>query len=402
MPMLATTSSRRRVPSPARRHGRSVALILLLLGGGGVAAPAPSPAELEALRGRIRVLQQDLEATRGEHDRERQRLRETETQIGNLHRDRQRIERGLVAQQARLDELERERAAQARAVAGQRRELADQVRAAYVMGRQEQLKLVLNQEDPARLGRMLGYYGYFNRARLERIEAIERALTRLRDVETQVLAEQGRLDALRQRHQQSAAALEAERQTRADLLATLNGRIESQDRELARRQADAARLAKLLDSLRQALAEVPPVEVERTPFAKRRGVLGWPAPGAFNARFGQSRGVGGVTWQGVVIDAAEGGDVHAVAPGRVAFADWLRGYGLLMILDHGDGYMTLYGYNQALNKEVGDWVEEGEAIASVGRSGGNAQAGLYFEIRHRGRPVNPARWCRADPGRRSG
>ena len=106
--------------------------------------------------------------------------------------------------------------------------------------------------------------------------------------------------------------------------------------------------------------------------------------------------------QGVVIDAGEGGDVRAVSHGRVAFADWLRGYGLLMILDHGDGYMTLYGYNQALNKEVGDWVEEGEVIASVGRSGGNAQAGLYFEIRHRGRPVNPKRWCRADPQRRTG
>lgn len=387
---------------PAIRRCRMVALLWLLLAGIAAAAPAPSAEELEALRGRIRALQAELEATRGDHDRERQRLRATEVQIGNLHRDLERVERSLAVHQARLDELERERAAQARAVASQRRELASQVRAAYLMGRQEQLKLILNQEDPARLGRVLGYYGYFNRARLARIEAIEGALTRLRAVEAQVLAEQGRLAALHQRHLESAAALDAERRARGELLATLSGRIESQDRELARHQADEARLTKLLDSLREALEELPAVEVERTPFAKLRGGLAWPAPGGFSVNFGQSRGVGGVRWQGVVIAAAEGGDVHAVSHGRVAFADWLRGYGLLMILDHGDGYMSLYGYNQALNKEVGDWVEPGEVIASVGRSGGNAQAGLYFEIRHRGRPVDPTRWCRADGNRRRG
>jgi septal ring factor EnvC (AmiA/AmiB activator) len=366
------------------------------------AAPAPSAEDLEALRGRIRDLQVELETTRGKQDHERQRLRETEVQIGNLHRDRRRIEHDLGRHQSRLTELERERTAQDRAIAGQRRELANQVRAAYAMGRQEQLKIVLNQEDPARLGRVLGYYGYFNRARLERIGAIETALARLQEVEAEVLAERARLDALRERHDDSAKALEAEREARGALLALLSGRIEDQDRELARQRDDEARLAKLLDSLQQALDDVPTVEVERTPFAKRRGGLGWPASGGFSVRFGQSRGVGGVRWQGVVIDATEGRDVHAVSHGRVAFADWLRGYGLLMILDHGDGYMTLYGYNQTLNKEVGDWVEEGEAIASVGRSGGNAQAGLYFEIRHRGRPVNPARWCRANRGRRTG
>jgi len=385
-----------------------------------VAAPSPSPEELEALRGRISTLQGELEKARGKQDRERQRLRKTETQIGNLHRDRRRIEHDLANRQARLVELERERIAQARAVATQRRELAGQVRAAYAMGRQEQLKIagqvraayamgrqeqlkiVLNQEDPARLGRVLGYYGYFNRARLARIEAIETALTRLQQVETEVLAERARLDSLRQRHDTSARALEAEHRARKALLATLTGRIENRDRELARHVADEARLSKLLDSLQQALDDIPAVDVERTPFAKRRGGLGWPAPGAFSVRYGQSRGVGSVRWQGVVIAAAEGRDVQAVSHGRVAFSDWLRGYGLLMILDHGDGYMTLYGYNQALNKEVGDWVEEGEVIASVGRSGGNAQAGLYFEIRHRGRPINPARWCRADRKRRTG
>ena len=403
MPTPTITPSTSSAPRSIHQHGGWIAAVLwFVLATAAVAAPSPSPEELEALRGRISTLQGELEKARGKQDRERQRLRKTETQIGNLHRDRRRIEHDLANRQARLVELERERIAQARAVAAQRRELAGQVRAAYAMGRQEQLKIVLNQEDPARLGRVLGYYGYFNRARLARIEAIETALTRLQQVETEVLAERARLDSLRQRHDTSARALEAEHRARKALLATLTGRIENRDRELARHVADEARLSKLLDSLQQALDDIPAVDVERTPFAKRRGGLGWPAPGAFSVRYGQSRGVGSVRWQGVVIAAAEGRDVQAVSYGRVAFSDWLRGYGLLMILDHGDGYMTLYGYNQALNKEVGDWVEEGEVIASVGRSGGNAQAGLYFEIRHRGRPINPARWCRADRKRRTG
>jgi septal ring factor EnvC (AmiA/AmiB activator) len=389
-------------PSRKPRLARGLLLLVAMLSGALAAAPAPSPEELEALRGRIKALQSELDATRGEQDRERERLRATEVQIGNLTRDRSRIERDLERHQERLAGLERERAAQARAIAGQQRQLAAQVRAAYAMGRQEQLKIVLNQEDPARLGRVLGYYGYFNRARLARIEAIEKALDRLQQVEGEVRAERERLDALHERHRESAAALERERRSRAELLEQLASRIQDQDLELARRRADEARLAKLLDSLQEALDELPAVEVERVPFGKQRGRLAWPATGRFSLGYGQARGVGGVRSQGVVIDAGEGGDVRAVSHGRVAFADWLRGYGLLMILDHGDGYMTLYGYNQALNKEVGDWVEEGEVIASVGRSGGNAQAGLYFEIRHRGRPVNPKRWCRADPQRRTG
>jgi septal ring factor EnvC (AmiA/AmiB activator) len=395
MPMPATTP-----PTSSPRPPRLPLLALLLVAAS--AHGAPSEAELETLRERIGALQAELAEARGAQDRERQRLRDTETQIGRLHRDRTRIERDLDHHRERLAGLEGDYAEQARAIAGQRRALAAQVRAAHAMGRQEQLKIVLNQEDPARLGRMLGYYGYVNRARLERIAAIEAAQERLRRVETELLVEQERLIELQRRHQASAAALETERATREQLLAKISGNIESRDRELARTRADEARLARLLGSLQQALDDIPDAAVERTPFAGQRGRLAWPARGGYSARFGRSRGVGGTRWQGVVIGADEGGDVRAISHGRIAFADWLRGYGLLLIVDHGDDYMSLYGYNQALNKEVGDWVEEGEVIASVGRSGGNARAGLYFEIRHRGRPVNPERWCRAGGPRRAG
>ncbi|HEY5789662.1 MAG TPA: peptidoglycan DD-metalloendopeptidase family protein [Gammaproteobacteria bacterium] len=394
------------VPGPLRRPGRRWLLPGLLLGlllAGAPAAAEPDQgareAELEQLRGRIRALQQELASTRGEHDQVRERLQATEQQIAALHRDLARTESALGAQERRLATLQGERQVRLEALAGQRTALAEQVRAAYAMGRQERLKIVLNQQDPALLGRMLGYYDYFNRARLARIDAIEDLLERLRAIEEELEVERERLAALYARHQASAAALEQERAARADLVATLAGEIADKDRQLERFRNDEARLAQLLASLQRALDDIPASAAERKPFASLRGRLEWPASGRHGARFGQRRGIAGTAWQGVLIEAAEGGAVRAVSHGRVAFADWLRGFGLLLILDHGDGYMSLYGHNQGLNKEVGDWVQTGEVIASVGRSGGRERPGLYFEIRHRGQPVNPARWCRA-PARR--
>jgi len=355
---------------------------------------AATEAQLEKLRARIHGLQKELDSTRGEYDRRSGQLRRTEKQMATLHLDLARTERALGESERRLTVLEDDRRRHVVALGEQRGALAEQVRAAYATGRQERLKILLNQQDPARLGRMLGYYDYLNRARVARITAIEQLLDRLQAVEHEAAAERERFAALRERHRLSASALQDERKARAEVVATLAGEIADKGRELARFRADEARLAGLIESLQRALDDIPTVAPPQRPFGELRGRLTWPADGRLGARFGQRRPVVGLAWQGVMIEAREGQAVRAVAHGRVAFADWLRGYGLLLILDHGDGYMSLYGYNQALNKEVGDWVEEGETIATVGRSGGRQRAGLYFEIRHRGKPVNPARWCR--------
>jgi septal ring factor EnvC (AmiA/AmiB activator) len=176
------------------------------------------------------------------------------------------------------------------------------------------------------------------------------------------------------------------------LLAALEREIGAKDRRLKALVEDEARLQRVLATLRRALADLPRGFDAEKPFPTQRGHLPWPASGSVKAAFGARRGVGELKWNGILIAAPEGRAVHAVHRGRVAFADWLRGFGLLMIVDHGDGYMSLYGHNQHLLKEVGEWVEAGEAVASVGASGGRAESGLYFEIRHDGRPVDPVRW----------
>jgi septal ring factor EnvC (AmiA/AmiB activator) len=249
---------------------------------------------------------------------------------------------------------------------------------------------------------MLTYFGYFSRARAEKIDAMKTSLERLQtlqgDIEEKTLA----LSRLRNSQRTRMARLAEQKQLRAKAVAALRQQLAKQGGALKRLQADEQRLQELVHSLQNLLADIPSDAAHNKPFNAMKGALRWPARGQLSARFGAPRGDSGLTWQGVLITAPEGGKVHAVAQGRVAFADWMRGFGLLLIIDHGDGYMSLYGHNQALYKEVGEWVDTGEVVATLGASGGQIQAGLYFELRHRGRPVNPRKWCRGKPSRVAG
>ncbi|MEE8429334.1 MAG: peptidoglycan DD-metalloendopeptidase family protein [Gammaproteobacteria bacterium] len=194
-----------------------------------------------------------------------------------------------------------------------------------------------------------------------------------------------------------AENLEKTRIARAEVLAQLKKQIRRKDREMRQLKIDEQRLQELIDNISEALAASASEMADQISFAKRKGRLQWPVNGKLVTRYGQDRNVGDLKWRGVLIRAPEGSDVYAVSQGRVAFADWLRGFGLLIILEHGDGYMSLYGYNQLLHKEVGDWVSGGELISNVGVSGGQTEPGLYFELRHKGRPVNPAAWLQGSP-----
>lgn len=391
---------------PFTHHARLLVLLVLL-----VLAPAAvgdtssdgRARELAALRDRIAGLQQELEATRDAHDRRRGELRAVEKRLAALATAQRAGKRQLVESRARLATLDGERQAMRADIDRQRAALLVQVRTAYTLGRQPQLKAILNQQEPARLGRMLGYYGYLHRARTDRIATVERALAGLRAVQTRILDEETRLRALGLRQQREADAIADERAARAMVVAKLDAEIADQGRRLQRYRSDEQRLAGLLTRLRQAIDETAPeAPVTGAPFPQLRGKLAWPTKGRLLARYGQRRGSGPLNWQGLLIGAREGAAVRAVAHGRVAYADWLRGYGLLLIIDHGDGYMSLYGYNQALRRGVGDWVEAGEEIASAGSSGGQARSALYFELRHAGRPVDPAKWWRASTGAASG
>jgi len=262
-------------------------------------------------------------------------------------------------------------------------------------GRDELFKLLLSQESPATLGRMLVYFDYYNRARSVRIDSVAGELAKLAELDGETTRVEAELAALETAQASEVAALEKSRDERRAAVAKLDADIRDGTAAVAKLRAEEKRLADVVTRLTEVMAGFP-VDTDE-PFARSKGKLAWPVQGRVAGDFGQPRGAGPVKWNGVLLETAAGTPVRAVHRGRVAFADWLQGLGLLVIVDHGGGYLSLYGHNEALLKESGDWVEPGEAIAQVGDTGGQSRAGLYFEIRYNGEPVNPNPWIAKRP-----
>ncbi|MFN2308720.1 MAG: murein hydrolase activator EnvC [Gammaproteobacteria bacterium] len=387
-------------PERPRARRRVLALCLLLVAASPVSAaddPRKASAELTELRARIGVLQDRLQATRTQESTLATQVREIEQRIGARSRELRAVQARLADGERRLDALQADYTRTQTQLAGERQGLARQLRAAYLLGRQEQVKLLLNQEDPARLGRVLTYYHYFNQTRLARIEKVETLLVRLAELQDEIGAQRTELARSEVRQTAELTELAQARLAREALLERLKADIRAQGGELAQMQRDEQRLEQLIGDLQRALAELAPEGGSREPFAKLKRRLPWPVTGRLVAGFGERRDLGDLRWRGAFIAAPADQAVHSVAHGRVAFADWLRGFGLLIIIDHGDDYMTLYGHNQSLFKEVGDWVTPGEVIASVGDTGGVARSGVYFELRHKGEPQNPQGWFAGRP-----
>lgn len=371
-------------------------LLLVCLLPGALAAD-DNTAKLEELRQQIRSLRAELDSDQARKDDLQSQLRNTETRIGKINQLIKGLERQLRGKRRELDELKTRQTGLRKDLHGQRVALANQLRAAYATGRQEYLKIILNQQEPAAVARTLTYYDYYNRARLQHIRTIDARLAEIAEVERGIQQKTQELEQSRAEQAQERQQLETTRGERSQVLSQLEQQIQAKGARLAQLLEDERNLQRLIDSLTETPLDAPSELGERKPFAKLKGRLRWPTAGSITARFGETRNVGELRWQGVAISAPEGTEVRAISHGRVAFADWLRGFGLLIIIDHGDGYMSLYGSNQSLYKEVGDWVEEGEAIAGVGNSGGRSDTGLYFEIRHDGKPTNPLKWCRGRP-----
>ncbi|MDJ0892535.1 MAG: peptidoglycan DD-metalloendopeptidase family protein [Gammaproteobacteria bacterium] len=378
-----------------------IALSAWLLGAALLAITVDCPArtgqveresELEDLRREIAALNEHLRQARADESVVLRELRVTETSLGDVARELTNIGRRLRGARQRLGKLRRQERQLTAQLDAQRHVLAAQVRAAYMLGRQDYLKLLLNQEDPATLERTLAYYRYFSRARAEQIQRVEADLGRLETVRQNIRRKQSLQESLQTRVRKQKLIHEAQRQERARILAELRRDITRSGHELDGLKANAKELERLVESIRSAFQDIPTTLDKRISFQQKRGQLPWPSQGKLRHRFGTSRARGGLTWTGWVIDVREGEPVAAVHHGRVAFADWLRGFGLLVIVDHGEGFMTLYGHGRSLLKETGDWVEAGDTIATVGDSGGRTEPGLYFEIRHRGSPLNPSAW----------
>lgn len=348
---------------------------------------------LAELRQRIQSIQAHIRTTQDERSSVNQALRVSEQRISQVVL---RL-RDLLVQQARkkqrLNQLKAQAHAQQTALRKERTALARQVRAAYAMGRQEKIKIILNQEDPAAISRVVAYYGYLNRERIERMRVLRQYIAELAETRSQITAQQTQLQHLLKQQEAQKQAIEQEQQKRREVMRRLDTELAQQGIALKRLHSDAKHLEKLLNDLHKALADVAVAPLQGKKFAELRGQLNWPIAGRIKRTFGSAK-IGQLRWDGVMIDANEGMEIRATHHGRVAFADWFRGFGLLLIIEHGDGYMSLYGHSQSLFKEVGDWVEAGEPIALAGRTGGRKKSGVYFAIRHNGRAINPAKWCK--------
>lgn len=347
--------------------------------------------QLQTLKKSIGELRTWLDSAKGQQSQLQKELKQSEIVVGKTASKIRNVANKIDQTQTKLKQLEATRRQLLNSQHQQEQRLAYQIRAAYSIGRQEYLKVLLNQEQPDQVARALTYYGYFNRARTEQIEAYRETLTQLQTTEADIDQENQVLQQEKQQLEEKRAALSASKQKRQQVLLQLEGNIQNKDQELAKLLADRKRLEELLEAVKKTLAELK-IPVSSAPITQLKGRLPWPAHGNIVRRFGSKDSASSASWNGVLIAASEGAEVTAVHSGRVVFADWLRGFGLLIIIDHGNGYMSLYGHNQTLYKETGDWVASNQVIASVGDSGGRKNAGLYFEIRHNGQPQNPQHW----------
>ena len=417
---------------------------------------AQTQQQLDAARKDVTELKKRLGELQQEKSGVQKDLRGTETEMGKLEKQVEALQKEQKKTESELQRLDQEKKKLQSARVEQQRLIAIQARAAYQSGREEYLKLLLNQQNPEKFARTLTYYDYLSQARLAQLHGFNETLRQLANVEKDIDLQQAQLLVQKSTLDSQREELDKVRQERQQALAKLNQDVKARDQKLQTRQQEQTDLANVLKTIEETLArqareaeearqkaliaqqeaekqrqreeqaralaknsssksaedddeapvkrpvKAPGVLVSSAgvsyggPFAEARGKLPWPVDGRLLARFGETRGDDARTkWDGVMISAAAGSQVHAVHGGRVVFADWLRGAGLLVILDHGNGFLSLYGHNQSLLKDAGDIVKAGEAISTVGNSGGQDTPALYFAIRQQGRPSDPAQWCHA-------
>ncbi len=398
---------------------RALICAMLLAVAAPVVADPARQQELRELRSRIQALQAELEQATEGRTEAADALRHSERRISDVNRDLRR----LAARQRELAENLRRLAADTRTtqaeIAHQQALLADLLRERYARGEAEALRLLLNGQNPGEVARNLEYYGYIARARAELIRQHRDALTRLTELQTRTREQNEQLERVRQEQVAQKKALEAEKQARQQVLYALSEQIRKQRREISTLERDEKRLTQLIARLARLAAQrakapppapagpaAPPprpgqpvelvadASLAGEQFARLKGRLALPVAGEIVGRYGQPREGGGPAWKGLFIRARQGNEVRAVGGGEVVFADWLRGFGNLIIIDHGAGFLSLYSNNESLYKQPGERARAGDVIASVGATGGQDEPGLYFELRHEGKPFDPLTWVR--------
>jgi len=390
-----------------------IVIALLLCAGAGAAAPpadsAQARAKLAAVRARITALTNRLGQELKQRDALNARLRDADLEITAKRRRLDALHAAELSAERRRGELRAEMTRTRNELDAERAALAAQARTAYMIGQQEQMRILLSQTNPAEAGRMLTLYGYFARARAAKIDEFDARAARLRGLADEIDAQAAKLKTLEDDVGREVTGLEGARTERASALTALSRQVSSGNQEMARLKREEQAIESLIADLAQVLQDFP-VDTQQS-FAQLRGRLPWPVPGRMTTRYQESRTNGMqasagasqasgapavVRWNGVMIETTPGAKVRAPYFGRVIYADWLQGLGLLLIIGHSGNYMTLYGHAEVLYKSVGDWVAPGDVIAAVGDAGAAAPQ-LYFEIRDGRKPVDPKIWLRPSP-----
>lgn len=356
------------------------------------AADSPTQADLEEIISTIARVQDRIQRTQRERSSVQEELTQTEKSIVTLNQQVADISNQIDAEELHLAELIQNTRNLEQSKAEQKALIGQYIRSIHQTGREEYVKLLLNQNSIELASRTLNYYQYFNQARAARVSTYNETIAELASLQQQTEITTQQLQANRLQLNEQQTTLSSSQQQRQNLLDSLDSTLSNSGNELAELEINRAEMEFLLAELARSIANM---SLNTQPFTERKGNMPWPSAGRLLNSFGSSYGEGDLDWEGVTIAGSQGDPVQAIHHGRVVFSEWFSNSGLLLIIDHGDGYMSLYGHNQLLYKEVGDWVNAGETIAAIGNTGGRRENGVYFEIRHDGSAQDPVNWCAA-------
>ncbi len=350
--------------------------------------------QLLEVRSRIAGVQKAMERDQREQDATQKQVEVVERAIADQQGALRSLKADISRQTQRLRQTEKELLAVERQILTQKSALGRQLRGAYVTGEHEETQLLLNLDRLTKLSRMLTYYDYLNHGRVRRIGELRGLEEKLVTLLAAARNDVARLDDLKREQEKSLIALKSSRDQRQSLLAQIAQRLAGASQDLQTLKQSESGLLKLLDSLRDTLADIPLNLGKGQKFGPLKGKLPWPLRGKLLAKFGEPKGIGKLNWGGIWIAADEGAPIRAVARGRVAYTGWMRRYGQIALLEHEGGYYSLYGHTQGVSVEPGEWVEPNAVIATAGATGGHESTGLYFELRKGNVPVNPRDWLK--------
>jgi len=350
--------------------------------------------ELRALKTKITQLQKNIGVKQDNKSAYVKQLKKIETSIGRVSQKISISNKEISHKKLKLKQLQKEKEKSHKQLSQENSSLAQQVYSAYTLGQQEKIKFLFSQQDAGDLQRNLIYYQYFSNARVNIIKRVKGKIDNLIATEFNISNTKKTLEVSHQKLENQKNLLNKNSSQRKTIIASLDQQLQKQGGALGKLKVGAKALESLINSIEDILIESPEPRFDNKPFAELRGQLAWPVKGKIKKLFGRQKQLSELRWQGVLIEAPVGRHVRAISSGRIAFADWLRGLGNIIIIDHGNSYLSLYGHNESLFKSAGEWVDAGDIIGSIGISGGQKKPSLYFEIRKKGKPQNPTRWCK--------